>query len=545
MVAVIHDVFVLFMEGWSGGSSKGVLVTEGLLRTKFTLGFVCAVLSAGCTNATVGERSGAPIGQATACSDGIDNDGDGLADFEDPGCISPGDISEVDENLPACSDGIDNDGDGFTDYPVDPGCLFASAYSEVDDCPNGVSCPACSNGKDDDDDGNIDFPADPSCDSAGDTNESSKQGNECGADVSLVELDQNAPINGKLDREDASELISPTCGGAGSETVYRFQLDAPRSLIASTDYSQTTADTVLYLRGDCRDTATELSCSDDFEGRDSSEIFVERIEPGTYYLVVDGFRATDSGDYRLTTIFTVPEGAACQVGGHPCQSGLTCRKVTPSSPSPTCERPSCGDGVDNDEDGLVDFPEDPGCSDLNDLDETDDCPDGPNCPVCSNGIDDDEDENIDYPDDNGCSSASDSSEQDCEDEKDPVLQVKEGKTTSTTVDAGNDSMGTCGGGSEADRLHVLKVESELESLRIDTVGSDLDTLIYVRGPNKCDGDELECNDDGPDAPDNNSIIELGETSPGTYFIIVDGYNGEGEYELNVRGVIKKGEAGNQ
>ncbi|MEM9730793.1 MAG: hypothetical protein AAF997_19580 [Myxococcota bacterium] len=52
-----------------------------------------------------------------ACSDGVDNDGDGLTDTADPGCDgSSGDI----EN-PACSDGYDNDSDGLIDAD-DPEC---------------------------------------------------------------------------------------------------------------------------------------------------------------------------------------------------------------------------------------------------------------------------------------------------------------------------------------------------------------------------------------------------------------------------------------
>ncbi|MFO8015577.1 MAG: hypothetical protein R6U32_00585, partial [Candidatus Woesearchaeota archaeon] len=55
------------------------------------------------------------------CSDGIDNDGDGLTDMEDPGCSSPQDDDESD-GTSECQDGIDNDGDGLIDYPEDPGC---------------------------------------------------------------------------------------------------------------------------------------------------------------------------------------------------------------------------------------------------------------------------------------------------------------------------------------------------------------------------------------------------------------------------------------
>jgi cysteine-rich repeat protein len=56
------------------------------------------------------------------CNDGVDDDGDGLADFPaDPGCQS---ISSPKEN-PLCDDGLDNDGDHGIDWdgtPPDPQC---------------------------------------------------------------------------------------------------------------------------------------------------------------------------------------------------------------------------------------------------------------------------------------------------------------------------------------------------------------------------------------------------------------------------------------
>ena len=58
-----------------------------------------------------------------ACSDGVDNDGDGLVDMDDPGCESANDNDEYDGTPTqyACSDGLDNDGDGLVDMD-DPGC---------------------------------------------------------------------------------------------------------------------------------------------------------------------------------------------------------------------------------------------------------------------------------------------------------------------------------------------------------------------------------------------------------------------------------------
>jgi hypothetical protein len=49
------------------------------------------------------------------CQDGVENDGDTLADFpDDPGCFNAAAPSEI----TACDDGLDNDGDGYCDMPT-------------------------------------------------------------------------------------------------------------------------------------------------------------------------------------------------------------------------------------------------------------------------------------------------------------------------------------------------------------------------------------------------------------------------------------------
>ena len=60
------------------------------------------------------------------------------------------------------------------------------------------------------------------------------------------------------------------------------------------------------------------------------------------------------------------------------------------------DQPECNDGLDDDGDGLVDFPSDPGCSDALDTDER-----GASF-ACDNGLDDDGDTLTDYPDDPDC-----------------------------------------------------------------------------------------------------------------------------------------------
>ena len=101
------------------------------------------------------------------CSDGIDNDGDGLTDFPaDPGCDDANDDDETDAPVFQCSDGIDNDGDGLTDFPADPGCDDANDDDETD-----AQVAQCSDGIDNDGDNLIDFPDDPGCVDANDNDE--------------------------------------------------------------------------------------------------------------------------------------------------------------------------------------------------------------------------------------------------------------------------------------------------------------------------------------------------------------------------------------
>jgi hypothetical protein len=125
-----------------------------------------------------------------ACSDGTDDDGDGLVDYPaDPGCLAAGDPFETNA-LVACDDGFDSDGDGLVDFPDDPGCRDPLWLAEN---------PACSDGVDNDGDGKIDWNGgpgggtpDPQCTSAWRNAE-----NGCGLGFELVLL---APLFARLRR---------------------------------------------------------------------------------------------------------------------------------------------------------------------------------------------------------------------------------------------------------------------------------------------------------------------------------------------------------
>jgi hypothetical protein len=118
----------------------------------------------------------APLPEAPDCDDGLDDDGDGLADFPaDPGCDDAADLSERSPLL-ACDDGADNDDDGRIDFdPVtyanpgdeatppsgqgDPGCISPSWATES---------PSCQDGIDNDADGMTDYDAGFSANGTGD-----------------------------------------------------------------------------------------------------------------------------------------------------------------------------------------------------------------------------------------------------------------------------------------------------------------------------------------------------------------------------------------
>jgi serine/threonine protein kinase len=72
-----------------------------------------------------------------------------------------------------------------------------------------------------------------------------------------------------------------------------------------------------------------------------------------------------------------------------------------ASAADTVEKGACQDGLDNDKDGTIDYPQDLGCDGLYDPAEQ---------AACADGFDNDHDGAIDYPLDTGCSSASDPAE---------------------------------------------------------------------------------------------------------------------------------------
>jgi len=100
------------------------------------------VLLAACTDAAspgsgVGNKPGEDCTDCTtACNDGIDNDGDGWTDGDDPDCAT-GDERGL--GTTACNDGVDNDGDDRADSD-DPDCVSGASDEVLGD---GVCADEC------------------------------------------------------------------------------------------------------------------------------------------------------------------------------------------------------------------------------------------------------------------------------------------------------------------------------------------------------------------------------------------------------------------
>lgn len=442
---------------------------------------------------------------------------------------------------PKCSDGIDNDGDGKTDYPADPGCVAPNQDDEMDDCPSGPNCPQCANGVDDDGNGSTDYPDDPGCASASDPFEFVNNPVACGAGLVFKPLPSNGMDTGTLDATVSTSMIGSTCGGGGGAPAYAYQISLtdPKVIVATTEGSS--MDTVLDLRGsNC--TTTEIECNDNGVTGTTSKL-TRSLPAGNYYLIVEGKDSTEAGAYTLEVNLFTGEGEACTTTAQ-CGPGLVCRTPLGGTMGMVCTQPMCNDGVDDDADGKLDYPTDPGCDSPDDNDETDTCPNGASCPACSNGLDDDNDTKIDYPMDTSCTSAAGNSEA-CTGEQDPITSITGPTTSGTLVGAHDNHNPSCVTLNGEDILYTLKLPA-MRLLVLDTEGTAVDTVLSLLS-STCAEPSLACDDEGGTSG-HSSRIAMSNLNPGVYIVAVDNYNSPstapGPYDLHLTGVIAPGGACN-
>ena len=368
-----------------------------------------------------------------------------------------------------------------------------------------------------------------------------------------------------------ASLFAGSCGGgSGAEVIYHVPITIPlQSLTFSTKLLQTTYRPILYVRTACDQASSEVGCQ---ASTASAKASVTLANPAMtdYFVFVDSPNAAQSGIYALSVKGNIADGAACDAGNSMfvCRARHICVARTPGGGT-HCEAAQCGDGVDNDGDGLIDFPHDPGCTSLEDDDETDDCGTsgmaGPNCPQCGNRIDDDGDGLIDYPMDPGCSSRADTDESnDCVPAPGmpsvPVTDIT--GMNNITVNGSTGGTGVfdstaCGASAAGpEKVYRLRLSQAISSLRVTTCSSmtNFDTVLYIRKQTCFNSanptNQIASNDDygsqcgGLPAPPANGIcngvdglqsyIKTGALQPGIYYIFVDSYDGSsGNFHLTV------------
>lgn len=107
-------------------------------------------------------------------------------------------------------------------------------------------------------------------------------------------LTAGQPVRGDTTTGDAVMTGSCIQEGTAPEHVYAFTLDT-RSMVEVVLNSS--YDGALYLLGSCGDLSSEIVCNDDAPTTSRSEI-TATLEPGLYYLVVDGY-AGAGGEYEV------------------------------------------------------------------------------------------------------------------------------------------------------------------------------------------------------------------------------------------------------
>ena len=252
----------------------------------------------------------------------IDNDNDGSMITRSTRCTSAAD--ELDPDSWACEDGIDNDEDGLTDHPDDPGRADPADVNEDNVCDM------------------HDF-------------------------VDVTENTRATP---------RGELAIGTC--AAITTLRKGLSRTIRDSFPDRVDTKDPVSTPLAVWRVCDDPSSEIVCNDDISFRErASEIILETPSPGDYFILIDG-HGESAGPFVLNINGDLGPGEACREGSWiSCGVGGICRNGQ-------CEFAQCADGMDNDGDGKIDYPNDPGCENSSDNDETTPIP-----LLCSDGIDND------------------------------------------------------------------------------------------------------------------------------------------------------------
>ena len=155
------------------------------------------------------------------------------------------------------------------------------------------------------------------------------------------------------------------------------------------------------------------------------------------------------------------------------------------------------------------------------------------CPPGPGGDDDDlADDDDDDDDDDGASDP-------CDDITDASANVNDGTLTGSTNGPNDTMIGSCGDPAQSAPEVVFAVTAPQTGAMIASTanaGTSFDTIVYVLGTCGDESTELACDDDGG-GQGGPSIAQWDATEGETYYIVVDGYDSAGDFELSIEQVI--------
>jgi hypothetical protein len=105
----------------------------------------------------------------------------------------------------------------------------------------------------------------------------------------------------------ANDDYTGSCAGNGPDLVYTFTVEQAGDFLFETVAGEGNFnDTTLYLRTICDDDTSQVACDDD-SGEGLLSKIQTPLEPGQYYLFMDGSLAASAGSFTLSITVTYPQ----------------------------------------------------------------------------------------------------------------------------------------------------------------------------------------------------------------------------------------------
>lgn len=468
-------------------------------------------------------------GDVEACAGGVDEDGDGLTDCDDPDCEGTLSCAGGGEDAEICDDGDDNDGDGDVDCDdadcaADTACAPDAEICDNDrdddgdslvdcideDCADDPACVVdgerCTGGADDDGDGLVDC-ADPDC---------SESPACAGAEGEICDNGLDDDADGRTDCLDTECADDEYCSGTSDERC-------------TGGFDEDGDDLVDCDDPDC---AEDIACVDPCDALDTVDGFtswtgatiagLDRFDigcgfEGTNEIAVtwtpDASGAacvsTEGTDFdTVLAVWTDCGDADSEIDCNDDALGLVGASELDLSVTAETAYTVIVEGFGSDDGGAVNLTFTSGTCDGSAPPE-----------VCDNEIDDDGDDSIDCDDpDCAASIICTGPPPTCDDAAAWDGSAAVSGTLAGTTAVGDPSCTAGGTGPEA--VYAFDPASDGEWC-IEVTSADFDSVLYVHATCGDDASEVACNDDGGSG----TLSQLSVTTTGEpLFVFIDGWD---------------------